>query len=102
VLTAHATRNITYHRPCCPCVGPDEVALLTLVTAVQRSQPELARLVARNFVPHDRVSLILAAIDLFASALKRAAIELPLRFVFCAEAEIEAASDEMASVPTIH
>jgi len=88
VLTVHATRNIAYHRPCCPCVGPDEVALLTMVTAVQRGEPELAHLVARNFVPEPRIGLILGAVAVFTEALTRAAVELPLRFAHCAEASL--------------
>ena len=85
VLTAHASRNIAYHRPCCPCVGGDEVALLTVVTAVQRGQTMLARMVARNFVPDDRLGLILGAVSVFTDALKRAAVELPLRFAYCGD-----------------
>jgi hypothetical protein len=99
VLTAHAHRNITYHQPCCPCVGPDEVGLLTLVTAVQRGQPALARLVGANFVNHEGLNVLLGAADLFASALKPC--ELPLRFAYCAEpvAEIDA---EFVPAPTVH
>lgn len=85
VLTAHASRNIAYHRPCCPCVGGHEVALLTVVTAVQRGEGALARMVARNFVPEERLGLILGAVSVFADALKHAAVELPLRFTYCGE-----------------
>jgi len=107
VLTAHASRNIAYHRPCCPCVGPDEIALLTVVTAVQRGQPELAQLVARNFVPEPRIGLILGAVEMFAEALRRAAVELPLRFAYCAEPaldgiEIEEMSPTRALAQTVH
>jgi len=80
VLTAHARRNIAYHQPCCPCIGPDEVGLLTLVTAAQRAQPELARLIGGTFVRRDGIEVLLAAAEMFASALKRGARELPLRF----------------------
>ena len=79
-VTAHAHRNVSYHQPCCPCVGGDEIGLLTLVTAVQREQPELARLVARNFVHAEGMTTLLAAASVFAAALKRADVELPLRF----------------------
>jgi hypothetical protein len=101
VLTAHAHRNIAYHQPCCPCVGPDEVGLLTLVTAVQREQPALARLVAGNFVHHDGLKMLLAAADMFASALKRGARELPLRFAYCAEPASEIDAD-LVPAPTLH
>jgi len=101
LLTAHAHRNIAYHHPCCPCIGPDEVGLLTLVTAVQRAQPALAQLVAANFVRPSGTKMLLAATDLFAAALKRGARELPLRFAYCADvpADIEA---EPFPAPTFH
>lgn len=99
VLTAHASRNIAYHGPCCPCVGPDEIALLTVVTAVQRGEAELAQLVARNFVPEPRIALMLGAVAVFAEALRRAAVELPLRFSYCAEASLVAA--EIDDLPAL-
>ena len=101
VLTAHAHRNIAYHQPCCPCIGPDEVGLLTLVTAVQREQPELARLVGANFVRPDGMRMLLAAADMFASALKRGARELPLRYAYCADAPAESEAEAIAA-PTLH
>jgi hypothetical protein len=99
VLTAHARRNITYHQPCCPCIGPDEVGLLTLVTAVQRDQPALARLVGANFVNHEGLGVLLGAADLFASALKPR--DLPLRFAYCAEPVAEAEA-EFVPAPMLH
>ncbi len=101
VLTAHAHRNIAYHQPCCLCIGPDEVGLLNLITAVQRGQPELARLVGRNFVRADGLKLLLAATDMFASALKRGAQELPLRFAYCAEISAESEIETLPA-PTLH
>lgn len=98
VLTAHAARNIEYHRPCCPCVGPDEIGMLTMITAVQRGQAALARLIARNFVAPERVSLILATVGVFAAALGAAGVELPLRFTVCGDAEAAAARPEGATV----
>lgn len=102
VLTAHAHRNIAYHQPCCPCIGPDEVGLLTLVTAVQREQPALAHLVAANFVRPSGMRVLLAATDLFATALKRGARELPLRYAFCAEARPNKIDSEPMPAPTLH
>lgn len=101
VLTAHAHRNIAYHHPCCPCIGPDEAGLLTLVTAVQREQPDLAHHVAASFVRPGGMKMLLAAADLFAGALKRGTRELPLRYVYCAEpaGEIEVAD---LAAPTLH
>jgi hypothetical protein len=102
VLTAHAHRNIAYHHPCCPCIGPDEVGLLTLVTAVQREQPALAHHVAANFVRPGGTKMLLAAADLFATALRRGARELPLRFAYCASAPAEGIEAEPLPVPTLH
>lgn len=99
VLGAHASRNIRYHRPCCPAMAPDEVGLLSLVAAVQRRQHELADLVAGNFVDRAGVRPLIAATDLFAAALERAAVKLPLRFAYCAEGIPGA---EAAPAPTLH
>lgn len=98
VLGAHARRNIAYHHPCCPCIGPDEAGLLSLVTAVQRAQPALAHHIAAQFVRPAGMKMLLAAADLFAGALKRGARELPLRFAYGA-AEAEAAP---LPAPTLH
>jgi len=89
VLGAHAQRNIAYHHPCCSALAPDEAGLLTLVTAVQREQREVALLVANSFVGTEGVKVLTAAAGLFASALKRASVELPLRFAYFAEDEID-------------
>lgn len=35
-LAAHGLRPLRYHRPCCPCLGEDEVWLVSLVAACQR------------------------------------------------------------------
>ena len=103
VLTAHASRNIAYHRPCCPCVGADEIAFLTVVTAVQRDHLELAHLVARNFVPEPRVPLVLGAAAMFANALLRAGLELPLRFAYCAEPPPDALEiEQLGPQHTLH
>ncbi len=102
VLTAHAHRNIAYHHPCCPCIGPDEVGLLTLVTAVQRAQPALAHHVATNFVRPGGTKMLLAAADLFACALKRGARELPLRCAYCADSPAEGIETEPLPAPTLH
>ena len=102
VLGAHAHRNIAYHHPCCPCIGPDEVGLLTLVTAVQREEPALAQHVAASFVRPGGTRMLLAAAGLFASALRRGAQELPLRFSFCANAPAEAIEAEPMPAPTLH
>lgn len=101
VLTAHAHRNIAYHHPCCPCLGPDEVGLLTLVTAAQREQTALAHLVAANFVRPGGMKTLLAAADLFATALKRGARALPLRFAYGAEAPADVEALPMPA-PTLH
>lgn len=99
VLTAHACRNIAYHHPCCISLGADEAGLLTLVTAVQREQRELARIVAGTFVLPDGMRVLLAAADMFASALKRARKALPRRYAFTSHA---AAEVEAPAAHTVH
>lgn len=100
VLGAHASRNIAYHHPCCASLGADEAGLLTLVTAVQRGQHTLARMVAGTFVHPPGTKILLAATEMFAAALTRASRELPLRYAHCADAETAAADAEPA--PTLH
>ena len=107
VLSAHALRNIAYHHPCCSVLAPDEAGLLTLVTAVQREQHEVALLVANSFVGKQGMKILITAADMFASALKRASVELPLRFAYYAEDEVE--DDELEAealseqpAPTLH
>ena len=108
VLSAHASRNIAYHHPCCSALASDEAGLLTLVTAVQREQREVARLVVNTFVGEQGLRILLTATDMFASALKRALVELPLRFAYFAEGEIEADDEAEAEAsgarpaPTLH
>jgi hypothetical protein len=107
VLSAHAARNIAYHHPCCGMLAPDEAGLLTLVTAVQREQHQVALLVANSFVGKQGMKILLAATDMFASALKRASVELPLRFAYFAEDEIEDDETEVEGsseppAPTLH
>jgi hypothetical protein len=89
VLSAHASRSIAYHHPCCATLGADEAGLLTLVTAVQRGQRAVARIVASTFVGEPGRKILLAATDMFASALMRASLQLPLRFAYFHEAEVE-------------
>jgi hypothetical protein len=101
VLTAHACRNIAYHHPCCISLGADEAGLLTLVTAVQREQRELARIVGSTFVLPDGLKVLLAAADMFASALKRARMELPLRYAFTSHDPGEGQA-ESPSPHTVH
>lgn len=103
VLTAHACRNITYHHPCCISLGADEAGLLTLVTAVQRDQRELARVVAGTFVLPDGMRVLLAAAEMFASALKSARMELPLRYAFTRHDTGEAEREPgRLPAPTLH
>jgi hypothetical protein len=99
VLCAHACRNIRYHHPCCPAMAPDEVGLVSLIAAVQRRQRDLADLVAETFVAREGVRPLLAAAGLFAAALERGALRLPLRFVYC---EDGATAAEAAPPPTLH
>ena len=101
VLSTHASRNIAYHHPFSSTLAPDEAGLLTLVTAVQREQREVARLVGSTFVAEPGLKILLAAAHVFASALKRASLELPLRFAYFAEDEIDGEAETLGPA-TVH
>lgn len=60
-LQAHATRPITYHRPCCPCLGADEAALVGLIAACQRGAWPAARRTAAGLVDEGGIGDLLAA-----------------------------------------
>ena len=102
VLSAHASRNIRYHHPCCPAMAPDEVGLISLVAAVQRRQSQLADLVAERFVAREGVRPLLAATAMFAAALEQGTIRLPLRFAYCESGAAEAETTLAPAAPTLH
>jgi len=64
-LRCHARRVIQYHQPCCPCLGCDEVCVLTMITAAQAGDTNLAKATGRWLVkPEGLADLLQAAGDL--------------------------------------
>jgi len=60
-LQCHARRRITYHRPCCPCLGGDEASILALVAACHGPDLAAARALARGLVEADGVGDLVGA-----------------------------------------
>ena len=56
-----ARRRISYHQPCCPCVGADEAAVVGFVSACQRRDWPLARARAQWLVRDETVGEMIAA-----------------------------------------
>jgi hypothetical protein len=78
-VALHADGRVTYHKPCCRCVGADEMTLLQLVARAQRRigpRPEL--LAALLVAPAGVVSVSEAAARL-GEALLSCGHSLPLR-----------------------
>ncbi|GGF33817.1 hypothetical protein GCM10011611_45060 [Aliidongia dinghuensis] len=67
-LRCHARRVIRYHQPGCPCLGSDEVCVLTLVTATQAGDMNLATATGRWLVRPEGLDRLVEA----AAALGRA------------------------------
>jgi hypothetical protein len=84
VLGMAARRNLAYHQPCCPCLGPDEALLLTFVAAAQNDQLPLARFLASEAVAPCGIERLVGAGREFGAALARGGHHLPLRAVWCA------------------
>ena len=74
-----ARRPVRLHPPCCGLVCPDELALIKLVSACQRDDHRLSRLVAEWMVtPHGITNLIEGA-AIIAAELTHKEIDLPNR-----------------------
>lgn len=56
-----ARRRISYHQPCCPCVGGDEAAIVGFVAACQRRDWPLARARAQWLVRDETVGEMISA-----------------------------------------
>ncbi len=78
-LQCHARRNIRYHRPCCPCLGADELWLLSFVAACQRRDHTRARAVAEWKVRDQGIGDLLDAGARFARSMSDHALILTLR-----------------------
>ncbi len=78
-LQCYARRAIRHHRPCCACLGADEVSLLCLVAACQHGRPGLARGLAEWLVRPEGAGELLQAGTRLAQVMRRHALNLPRR-----------------------
>jgi len=78
-LRCHARRVIHYHQPCCPCLGCDEVCVLTMITAAQAGDTNLAKATGRWLVKPEGLGDLLQAAGDLGRAMARQDLHLPRR-----------------------
>ncbi len=78
-LRCHARRVIRYHQPGCPCLGCDEVCVLTLVTAAQAGDRNLAQATGRWLVRPEGLEALIDAAEALAQAMAHQDLRLPRR-----------------------
>lgn len=79
LMQSHAARSIVYHRPCCPCIGDDEAAILAFLAACQRGDWSGAQLRAALLVKETGIGDLLQAGARLAKLLGDRGARLPLR-----------------------
>ena len=78
-LRCHARRVIRYHQPGCPCLGCDEVCVLTMITAAQAGDLNLAKATGRWLVRADGLDDLMQAAAALGQAMARQDLHLPRR-----------------------
>lgn len=78
-LQGAARRTIRYHHPGCPCLGPDEVALVAFLAACQGDDRRLARGLAEWLVTPEAAGGLLQVGLVIADCLREHAVALPAR-----------------------
>lgn len=78
-IGGHARAPMQYHMPCCPCLGEQEVGVMSLVAACQAREWALARRIASCLVDIDAVGSVIAAASGVADLMGRYLAPLPLR-----------------------
>jgi len=78
-LRCHARRVIRYHQPGCPCLGGDEVCVLTMITAAQAGDLNLAQATGRWLVRAEGLENLLEAAGALGQAMARQELHLPRR-----------------------
>ena len=78
-LRCHARRVIRYHQPGCPCLGCDEVCVLTMITAAQAGDTNLAKATGRWLVRAEGLEDLLQAAGALGQAMTRQDLHLPRR-----------------------
>ncbi|MEX0759021.1 MAG: hypothetical protein WD100_05530 [Tistlia sp.] len=98
-VALHADGRITYHKPCCRCVGADEMTLLQLVARAQRRIGPRPELLAALLVAPAGVVAVVEAATRLGEALLTCGQCLPLR-----ELELRQAERPEAAAPasTLH
>lgn len=89
-IQGHARRRITYHQPCCPCLGADEALLVSFVFACQHRQWALARSAAEWMVRDDGVGDMMGAGGRLGALMRERELVIPDRRESCAAAATEA------------
>ena len=78
-LRCHARRVIRYHQPGCPCLGCDEVCVLTMITASQAGDTNLAKATGRWLVRAEGLDDLMQAAGALGQAMARQDLHLPRR-----------------------
>lgn len=78
-LRCHARRVIRYHQPGCPCLGCDEVCVLTMITAAQAGDLNLAKATGRWLVRAEGLDDLMQAAGALGLAMARQDLRLPRR-----------------------
>lgn len=86
-VALHADGRVTYHKPCCRCVGADEMTLLQLVARAQRRIGPRAELLAALLVAPAGVAPVAEAAARLGEALLSCGHALPLRELQARQAE---------------
>ncbi|SME89479.1 hypothetical protein SAMN06265365_101217 [Tistlia consotensis] len=98
-VALHADGRVTYHKPCCRCVGADEMTLLQLVARGQRRIGPRPELLAALLVAPAGVAPVAEAAMRLGEALLACGQALPLREL----ERLQAARPEApASVSVLH
>jgi hypothetical protein len=78
-LRCHARRVIRYHQPGCPCLGCDEVCVLTMITAAQSGDMNLAQATGRWLVRPEGLEGLMDAAEALGQAMARQDLHLTRR-----------------------
>ena len=78
-IQEYARRSVRHHRPCCPCLGSDEVWLICLVGWCQRGDSRRARFLAEQVVRSEGVGDLLDGAWHLGRAMWAHALALPHR-----------------------
>jgi hypothetical protein len=78
-IRGHARRDLWLHRPCCPCAGGDELAVVAVVAACQAGRTLQAHRLAGLLVGGGGIDLVLCHAGQLAAFLRERRLVLPER-----------------------